>query len=62
MVRHGFYNSAEEMETTVLRTGVPAGSHWNCVDIHDNRPQNLEVLPSQAVHASIHGQHRHEGK
>jgi hypothetical protein len=31
-------------------------------DKHDNRPQNLEVLPSQAVHASIHGRRRHEGK
>lgn len=31
-------------------------------DIHDNRPQNLEVLPSQSVHASIHGRRRHESK
>jgi hypothetical protein len=27
-------------------------------NIHDNRPENLEVLPSQSVHASIHGRGR----
>ena len=27
-------------------------------NIHDNRPENLEVLPSQSVHASIHGRER----
>jgi hypothetical protein len=57
MGRHAHRVIAEMMMGRDLRQGEVV--HHINGNIRDNRPENLEVLPSQAVHASIHGRTRH---